>query len=278
VLQGLLGVTASLLEIVSQMAIVLVLSVYWGVDQARFERLWLSLLPAETRARAREIWRAVETGVGSYVRSEVAQSLLAGLLLGLGYRLMDLPYPTLLALVSAVFWLVPWLGALLALIPVVVLGWAEAPGLALVAGLYTALVFVILEFVVEPRLHNRRRYSSLLVVLVLIMFGQAYGLPGILAAPPLAAALQILVTHLLAPASTPAAQGVDEQFEALEARLASLRAEVGQVPEPAAPQVESLVERLDTLLSEASALLRENGHLPAGRPAPPAANSQTRPG
>jgi len=40
-------------------------------------------------------------------------SLLAGLLLGLGYRLLNLDYPALLALVSALAWLVPWLGVAL---------------------------------------------------------------------------------------------------------------------------------------------------------------------
>jgi predicted PurR-regulated permease PerM len=268
--QNLLGFTAGLLDYLSQAAIVVVLSIYWGMDQARFERLWLSLLPPETRQRAREVWRAVEIGVGSYVRSEATQSLLAGVLLGIGYALIGLPYPTLLALISAVAWLVPWLGAALALVPVLLLGLAEAPGVALVAGVYTALVFVVLEVLVEPRLHNRRQYNALLVVLLLLMLGDAYGLPGILAAPPLAAALQILLTNLLQPASTPAAQGVQEQFQALEVRLAALRAEASQQSAEAAPQVQSLVERLDALLGQAGAMLHEEGQIAPGRRIPSA--------
>jgi predicted PurR-regulated permease PerM len=264
-LQNLLGLTAGLLDYLSQAAIVLVLSLYWGMDQARFERLWLSVLPPETRQRAREVWRAVETGVGSYVRSEATQSLLAGVLLGIGYALIGLPYPTLLALVSAIAWLVPWLGAALALVPVLALGWAEGPGVAFVAAVYTALVFMVLEFLVEPRLHNRRQYNALLVVLLLLMLGDAYGLPGILAAPPLAAALQILLTHLLQPASTPAAQGLDEQFQALEARLDAVRLEAQQQSGASAPQVQSLVERLEDLLGQAGTALRDEGQLTPGR-------------
>jgi len=70
------------------------------------------------------------------------------------------------------------------------------------AGLVTVLVFVVLEYVVEPRLYNRRQCSPLLVALMLIIMGEGYGVLGVLAAPPLAAALQIFLTTLLAPAST----------------------------------------------------------------------------
>ncbi|MCZ7672142.1 MAG: AI-2E family transporter [Chloroflexi bacterium] len=73
--------------------VILFLSLYWSLDRVRFERLWLSLLPPEQRARARDIWQTIESDLGSYIRSEVAQSLLAGLLLGLGYWALGSPTP-----------------------------------------------------------------------------------------------------------------------------------------------------------------------------------------
>jgi predicted PurR-regulated permease PerM len=260
-LQGLLGVTLSLFDLLGNAAIVLVMSLYWGADQARFERLWLSALPAEARARAREIWRAIETGVGAYIRSEFTQSLLAGMLLGLGYWGLGLPYPTLLAVVSALVWLVPWLGAALALLPVLSVAWMLGPVVALLAGIFTVLVFVVLEFVVEPRLYNRRQYSALLVVFTLLALGQAFGLLGVLAAAPLAAAVQILVTHLTTPASTPAAQPIDDQFLALEERLTSVRALLARSPEPPEPQAASLVDRLEALIDAAGEVLQAEGRL-----------------
>jgi putative permease len=254
-LQTLLGATVNVFDVLSNAAIVVMLSLYWGTDQARFERLWLSILPAEQRARAREIWRAIETGVGAYVRSEMAQSVLAGLLLGVGYWLLGVPYPVLLGVFSAIVWLVPWLGALLALVPVLLAAAMISPLLAVEAGVFTALVFMLLEFGVEPRLYNRRQYSALLVVLMLIIMGETYGALGVLVAPPLAAALQILLTNLLSPASTPAAQPDAEQFVALEERLTAVRAALSASDAEPSPQLLSLVERLEALLDQASAVL-----------------------
>jgi putative permease len=252
-----LGITANVFQAASQLVIAVFLSLYWAIDQVRFERLWLTLLPAERRARAREIWRSIETGVGAYLRSELAQSLLAGLLLGLGYRLLNLDYPALLALVSALAWLVPWLGVALALIPVVLVSTSAGPLIALLAVLYTILVFVLLELLVEPRLYNRRQYNSLLIVLVMLALGEEFGLVGVLMAPPLAAALQILGTHLLTPASTATEKPMDEQFTVLRERLASVRTLLDQSADKPTPQVASMVDRLEALLDKASGAVEQ---------------------
>ena len=97
VLPAILGFSQGIAGGVSGVLVVLFLTIYWIVNQVHFERLWLSLLPSEQRKRARDIWRTIEPDLGAYIRSQVFHSLLAGLLLGLGYWALGSPYPTLLA-------------------------------------------------------------------------------------------------------------------------------------------------------------------------------------
>jgi len=260
-LQGVLGLTLNLFDVLASAGLVLVMSLYWGLDQARAERLWLSVLPVEHRARAREVWRAIERGVGSYLRSELVQSLLAGMLLGLGYWALGINHPALLGAMTAVFWLVPWLGVVLALAPVLAVSLAQSPYLAMWAGLYTLLVFVILEFGVEPRLYNRRKHSALLVVLLLIVLGRAFGVPGILAAPPLAVALQILVTHALAPTPAAPQKPVKTEYAVLVARLTELRTGVAAGGEAPSAHAANLTARLADLLDDTADALADGGWL-----------------
>jgi predicted PurR-regulated permease PerM len=110
VLPALLGFSQSIGKLVSGTAIILFLSIYWSINQIHFERLWLSLLPSGQRKQARGIWRTIEPDLGAYIRGEVLQSLLAGLLLGLGYWLLGSPYPALLALAGALVCLIPVVG------------------------------------------------------------------------------------------------------------------------------------------------------------------------
>src|SRR5690349_16065420 len=131
-----LGITQSIGSVLSRIIVIVFLSIYWSINQNHFERLWLSLLPAEMRKRARYVWRTIEHDVGAYTRSELIQSLLAVILLGVGYRLLGSPYPTLLAVTGAIAWLVPVVGAVLAIIFPLLLGLLSSVQLSVMTVLY----------------------------------------------------------------------------------------------------------------------------------------------
>jgi predicted PurR-regulated permease PerM len=122
VLPAILGFTQGLGGVASAIVVILFMSLYWSINQIHFERLWLSLLPSGQRKQARGVWRTIEPDIGAYIRSEVVQSLLAGLILGLGYWLLGSPYPALLALIGALAWLIPVVGAPLAVILPLLMG------------------------------------------------------------------------------------------------------------------------------------------------------------
>lgn len=251
-LPSVLEISGNVAENLTYLIIILFLGIYWTVDQVRFERLLLSLIPVESRAPAREMWRQIETNVGSYLRSELVQSLLAGLLLGLGYWLIGLQYPTLLALIGAVVWLIPIMGVLLALIPVIIVGIISGWWIGVMAGLYTLLVFWLLEYMIEPRFFDRRRFSSLLLVLVMLAMVDTFGLAGLILAPPLAVAIQITFTWLIQrriPAMTgktiPELVDLQDRVTTIESKLAANGANPS-------PRVASMLERLKGLLNEAA--------------------------
>lgn len=271
ILKGLLGVTFGVFDVLAQFLIVLLLSIYWSAERVRIERLWLSLLPADSRTRARKIWHSIEAEVGAYVRSEMLQSLLAGILLGLAYWALGLEYPVILAMMAALAWLVPWVGVLLAIVPVLLVG-IMMNGLIVAssAGLITLGVLVFLEVAVEPRLVIRRGYSSLLVVLVMLALADLYGLVGLLLALPLSAAIQITLSTLLG-APAPAAEVEPEhRLAELRARLETVRSMMGALEEPAAPELASFLERSSRLVEETRLALLPPPDFSSAGFAPPA--------
>ncbi len=266
-LQSFLGMTLSSLDLLGRLIIIVVLSIYWSVDQERFKRLWLSLLPCDMRTRARDVWQTIETGVGAYVRSELIQSLLAAILLAGGYYVIGLKYPIALGVIGAMGWLIPWVGVLLAVVPAFLVGLAMSPVQGLAAAVITLAVLSLLEFVVEPRLFNRRRFSSLLVVIVVLVLADEFGIVGILVAPPLAAALQILAAQFTHSASavTMGTTNPAREISVLQQRVEALQTRLATGDEPPGPEVVNLVDRLRRLIEQAG---EEQFDLP------PAARSQ----
>jgi len=260
--RAVLGVTTNALGFGGSLAMILILSLYWSADSIHFERLLLSLLPVEQRAQARSIWRGIEKGVGAYIRSELIQSFLAGILLWLGYRLMGLDSPVLLALLGALAWLIPWFGALLAVIPAFLAGLSGGLGLGILAAAYTMVVLMAQEWVIEPRIFRRQSYSSLVLVLVILILTDAFGLVGLILAPLVSAALQIVFKYLVHPPVTAAISQVEcleasQGMGALEARLAQIRAEMEGSTQPLPPEVDNLVLRLEGLIADASRYYEE---------------------
>lgn len=246
--QGLLTIGQTVGTVVGALGLVLVVSLYWTIDQARFERLWLSLVAPHRRVRAREIWRATEWGIGSYIRNEGTQAVLAFLFLLVGFTLMGIRYPTILALLGSLAWIIPVVGFLFAVVPAFLGGMTVSTVIAVVAAVYVTLVLLLLELVVQPRLFRRRLYSPLMVLFLIVPLAETFGILGLLAAPPLAVAIQTLLGALLNRPSTevsdiyPSAQVV-----ALGERLTEVK---GRAELDEAPELGSIVERLDSLLQD----------------------------
>jgi predicted PurR-regulated permease PerM len=254
VLTGVFGIAQNFFSILGQIAIVLVLSLYWSADQHRFERLGLSLLPQQHHSRALHIWRSVEMGVGAYLRSELVQSVIAGLLLWLGYSMLGIRYPVLLALWGAIVRLIPWFGAVIAVLPALFLGIGISSMVGILATLYTVGILLTLKLIIEPRFFARYKYSSLLIVLFVIALAQAFGFIGVVLAPPLAVAVQILFQHLYPFATPTVPPEISEQTTSIKERLLQLRRRVQNSNQREAVR---LVARLQQLMNRTTDYLQE---------------------
>jgi predicted PurR-regulated permease PerM len=232
---------------------VLILSLYWTIDHVRFERLWLTSMFLGTRVSARRVWRDLETGVGAFVRSALAQVALTGVVLWAGFTLLGVPYAALLAVLGGAVQLVPWLGALLAVLPLLLVALINNPTVALLGAGYALVVSLVFEFQVQPRYFPRMQTNSLLLLIVAMVLALELGLAGLILAPAATVAVQVLWTHLVEPQRR-AAPVAAPTAEDLEAGLQQLRETMSQAAEPPAPEVASLVNRLDGLITASKEL------------------------
>lgn len=261
VLPAVLGFTQSMGGVLSDVLVILFLSIYWSVNQIHFERLWLSLLEPEQRKQARGIWRTIETDLGAYIRSEIIQSMLAVLLLGIGYWLIGAPYPTVLALIGALMWLIPVVGAPLAALVPLLIGLLISAPLSLIMVIYTLVVLIALQIWVEPFLFKRNWDNPILTLVIMLALADSFGLLGILIAPPLSAVCLILWNLLV---SNPLEAGAATQISDLKARQVNLLSLIQEMEEEPPQLVVNSMERLKNLLEKAEPILQTN--LPAEAP------------
>jgi predicted PurR-regulated permease PerM len=249
---ALLGVAQGIGGLTTAIAIILILAIYWSINQVHFERLWLSILPSDQRKRARSVWRTIEPDIGSYIRGQLIQSLTAGLLLGLGYWLIGSPYPVMLALVGALLCLIPVVGAVLAVLAPLLVGVFTSIQIGLFTALFALIVMLAVMIWLKPKLTNRRWNNPILTVIFLIALADTFGIFGLILAPPLSVVCQILWYRLVSHRSV---TGASANISDLKERLNQLTETVNTMEEPRPPLVTSSLSRITTLISDAEPLL-----------------------
>jgi predicted PurR-regulated permease PerM len=243
------GLTRNTIAAATGIIVVVALSAYWSASREAFERLWLSLVPAPQRPRARDVWRAVERALGSHVRGELAASVLSALVLGVLFRIARLPLPMLPALAAGVLRLVPFFGvpaaAATAFLAGSTVGLAGGAGAAAV----TVVALVAIDRIIARRLLEARRPSPTLTVLLVVALVDAFGLIGVLVASTLATAIESCVGRLLM--THPQKARREQTLATLRERIEGTRRRLLLLPERSAVQLGGLIARLDALAADA---------------------------
>jgi putative permease len=115
----------------------------------------------------------------------------------------------------------------------------------------TSLVFIGLGLWVKPRLSPPAKNTPFLTVAILIVLAQAFGLPGLIIAPPLSTVCQILWSHLI---SEQAVAGAAAQLSDLQDRQEQLRESIQTMDQPPA-LVTSGMQRLAQLIEKSESVL-----------------------
>jgi predicted PurR-regulated permease PerM len=253
ILPAIVDFTQSIANVVSRGFILLILSLYWIINKVHFERLWLSLLPYGERKQARDIWQTIEPNLGAYIRSQSILTILAGVLLGLGYWAIGSPYPMLMALVGAFVTAIPFVGVILAVVFPLVVGLLTGGQATQLLVVYTIGVLSALVILVKPRLFNRRWENPILTLVLIAALAKEIGLIGIIVAPPLTVVIQILwnllvIRHVETGTSVPITD--------FKLRQEQIWSSMRSMEEPPPPQVISTMDRLSALIEKAEPVLK----------------------
>lgn len=176
----------------ARLSMMLVLSVYFLIDWGRILLLLELLIPSQARTLVLRMAASIKRELWLYLRGQVFISGIVGLLAGVGLALLDVPYFALLAVLVALFNLIPYFGPLLGAIPAVLM--------ALTRGLDVALLTVLIMFVIQqadslvisPRIMSGLTGISPPAVLVAITVGSSlWGVVGMLLALPILLVMKI---------------------------------------------------------------------------------------
>jgi len=175
----------------------LFLALYIMVDRDRLRGGLFAVVPRSHHVRLSRVMMNLETIVGAYLRGQMVTSLLMAIFTFLLLTACGVENALALAVFAGAADVLPYVGALLSIVPSVLSALSRGPVIAIVV-LVLMLAYEQFESrVLVPRIYGRAlRLPSSVVMFALLAGGTLMGVLGALLALPVAAAVMMLVEEL----------------------------------------------------------------------------------
>lgn len=191
---GFLKATTVLFGGAFSFVMVFVLSFYLSVQERGIENFLRTVIPLSYEEYVIDLWLRTRAKLGSWLKGQLLLGLLVGVLVFLSLSVLGVKYALILALLAAVFEIIPIFGPVLSAVAGIMVSLLQGPGVALmVAGMY----FIIQQFenhLIYPLVIRRViGVPPILSILAIIIGGKIGGFIGmILAVPAVTLLVEIL--------------------------------------------------------------------------------------
>lgn len=169
---------------------------YMLLDGHKLPDTLVNWLPRRHRNEAKAVLYGMDKALSTYIQGQALVSLCVGIMAFLGYLIIGLNYPLLLAVTAAVTNVVPFVGPIIATLPALIVGIIHSPGMAWRALIVMVVVQQLESLLISPRIMSKKFASHpVIIILVILAAGKLAGVLGILLAIPAYAVLRVILSH-----------------------------------------------------------------------------------
>src|SRR3989344_4270067 len=189
--------TANILQIltiafggVTNFILIVVLSLYLSVNEKSIESFIRIISPLQYEEYAVSLWLRVEEKIGKWLRGQMVLAFILAVLTYIGLWIFDVPYALMLALLAAVFSLIPFGIIFAGLVAIGVAFLAGGLKLAVIVLLMYFILQQIENYILQPLIiRSITGVPSTIILLSLVVFGTLWGFLGVILALPIAVLL-----------------------------------------------------------------------------------------
>jgi len=150
---------------------------------------WAKNYFPKNRSIIRKVWFEVNQQIGNYIRGKVLEIILVGVACYAFFAWIHLPYAMLLAALVGISVIIPYIGAIIVTIPVVLVGifqWGWHAQFAYLMIGYTILVILDGNILVPLLFSEAVDLHPVAIILAILFFGGLWGFWGVFFAIPIA--------------------------------------------------------------------------------------------
>lgn len=167
------------------------------IDGRTFKNLFLNIFPISIRNDINHMTRDINFHVGAYIKGRLLVSLLIGIYYFVIFKIIQLPYAFILALTSGLLSLIPYLGAIIALVPILMISATQSLLSMIICLVIWSFAQILDGNILGPIIIGKNlKMHPLTIIIVLIGAGNMMGITGMIIGIPVYSALKILISYL----------------------------------------------------------------------------------
>jgi predicted PurR-regulated permease PerM len=145
-------------------------------DAAVLRRGAVELLPAgRPRAHAATLLDRIDAALAAYIRAQLVACLIVGVLAGIGFALLRVPYSATLGIAAGIAEFLPLVGPVVIAVVSAAVAGMHAPMLAVWVLVFLGVLRVIEDYVIYPRLIGSNMHLHPLAVILAVLAGAELG-------------------------------------------------------------------------------------------------------
>lgn len=177
--------------------IILVLTFYMVVEEEKVRKSFRHLAPPEYQPYIFHLIKKIQNKMGDWLRAQLILSSLIGVMVFIGLSLLGVKYAILLALLAALFEIVPYVGPVAAVIPALVVGFGSSPALGFAVLVIYLVIQQLENHILVPKIMQKVTGLSPIVSIVALLIGiKVAGFLGALLSIPLATMAAVILDDL----------------------------------------------------------------------------------
>jgi len=170
---------------------------YMLKDFQLMEKTALAVVPRAHRQKIVKLLIDIDTALGNYIRGQLLVCVIIGILAYLGYWLIGMPYPLLLASVVAIFNIIPYLGPFFGAAPAIIMASTVSLKMVLFVAMINLAVQILEGNVISPQVVGRTLHMHpLVIIFALLVGGEVAGIVGLILAVPFFAVMKVIIQHV----------------------------------------------------------------------------------
>jgi predicted PurR-regulated permease PerM len=188
---------ATLLGGFGEVIVSVLIGLFVAIDPSAYGRALLDMAPRAMRPRLSAIMAESARYLRRWLIGQLIGMVVLGLLTAAALTVLEVPNAMLLAVQAGLFNFVPYLGAIAAGIPIVLMTIPLGPTTAVLAIAAYIVIHLGIGYVLSPLIQQRTvRLLPALTLASLVLFGMLFGLVGLALATPLAVIIRQIATGL----------------------------------------------------------------------------------